>query len=471
MSKRIDQLTAHPKSIADPLPQTAELVLRDADLFSDNTRKVQLGDIRNFSVIQVTDYGAKFDHVTDDTEAIQAAIDAAAEIVAAINLTGTPAGVYVEFPATRAIISDTIQLKAGVWLRGAGPLASVGTSLWWNGVAGGTMMQDSGAAFNYRLIDGIGFKAGSNIPGTFIEISNQQDMQCMIQNCMFEICSSHAIKVNDGWYNLHLKNLRWDSIGGYAIYLTPNATQNACNFSLERFVCDNHGEVSPGFICVDNSLTNVSSVGTMDISNGKIEINVAAWADPSGFLVVKVQAITPYQDVVDVNIRNVVFASTVSTSNVAWIVCDGALVSPCTFTLQNLVSNINAVIYGWHYNYQIPYSSRIQFAVHTTGASYTTFLDTTQRWAASFNSEPVVSLRVGADPESRMAINYLGEIYRGPGGTTAPVTYFMRGTGSPEGVIAAGKGSLYQREDGSANTSLYVKESGTAALTTGWVAK
>lgn len=43
------------------------------------------------------------------------------------------------------------------------------------------------------------------------------------------------------------------------------------------------------------------------------------------------------------------------------------------------------------------------------------------------------------------------------------------GVGSPEGVVSARIGSLYQRTDGDAATSLYVKESGTG--NTGWVAK
>lgn len=43
------------------------------------------------------------------------------------------------------------------------------------------------------------------------------------------------------------------------------------------------------------------------------------------------------------------------------------------------------------------------------------------------------------------------------------------GTGSPEGVKTAPIGSLYLRTDGGANTTLYVKQSGTG--NTGWVAK
>lgn len=43
------------------------------------------------------------------------------------------------------------------------------------------------------------------------------------------------------------------------------------------------------------------------------------------------------------------------------------------------------------------------------------------------------------------------------------------GVGSPEGVVVAQIGSIYLRLDGAASTSMYVKESGSAA--TGWIAK
>lgn len=45
----------------------------------------------------------------------------------------------------------------------------------------------------------------------------------------------------------------------------------------------------------------------------------------------------------------------------------------------------------------------------------------------------------------------------------------LSGTGSPEGVVTAPIGKLYLRQDGGANTTLYVKESGVSS--TGWIAK
>lgn len=45
----------------------------------------------------------------------------------------------------------------------------------------------------------------------------------------------------------------------------------------------------------------------------------------------------------------------------------------------------------------------------------------------------------------------------------------LSGYGTPLNVVAAKVGTTYRRLDGGANTSFYVKESGTDA--TGWVAK
>jgi hypothetical protein len=53
------------------------------------------------------------------------------------------------------------------------------------------------------------------------------------------------------------------------------------------------------------------------------------------------------------------------------------------------------------------------------------------------------------------------------GTTSGP--FVLSGTGTPEGAVTAGVGSIFMRTDGGAGTSYYVKESGTG--NTGWVAK
>ena len=71
-------------------------------------------------------------------------------------------------------------------------------------------------------------------------------------------------------------------------------------------------------------------------------------------------------------------------------------------------------------------------------------------------------LRVG--PSGVTAIN--GRINVGNQATGPRI---VGGTGSPEGIVSAPKGSLYLRSDGGPATSQYTKESGTG--NTGWVAK
>jgi len=58
------------------------------------------------------------------------------------------------------------------------------------------------------------------------------------------------------------------------------------------------------------------------------------------------------------------------------------------------------------------------------------------------------------------------DIRLGSGGSSA---YFKIGSGSPEGVVTAPTGSIYLNLNGGANTTLYVKTSGTG--NTGWTAK
>ena len=63
----------------------------------------------------------------------------------------------------------------------------------------------------------------------------------------------------------------------------------------------------------------------------------------------------------------------------------------------------------------------------------------------------------------------LRELYDNVAGDTKTVRVY-KGFGTPENAVSAGIGSLFQRLDGGANTTLYVKESGVGTAT-GWVAK
>lgn len=99
------------------------------------------------------------------------------------------------------------------------------------------------------------------------------------------------------------------------------------------------------------------------------------------------------------------------------------------------------------------------------GRLYFVSFNSAQQWVMASNSyspstDNAYTLGTSAlRPSATYAVKYM---------FTATVGAFY-GTGSPEGAVAAGIGSTFQRSDGGAVTSFYVKETGTG--NTGWVAK
>lgn len=89
------------------------------------------------------------------------------------------------------------------------------------------------------------------------------------------------------------------------------------------------------------------------------------------------------------------------------------------------------------------------------------------------------SVRIGANNAVRAEFQSGGDVKistgnvviggSGKGLDFGSSVFWRTGANSPEGVVTAAVGSLYTRTNGGANTTLYVKESGTG--NTGWVAK
>lgn len=73
------------------------------------------------------------------------------------------------------------------------------------------------------------------------------------------------------------------------------------------------------------------------------------------------------------------------------------------------------------------------------------------------------------DSKTPVQADYFKSITGVNGGYYIDQIQWLSGTGTPETFVTAPIGSLYSRLDGGANTTLYVKESGTG--NTGWVAK
>ena len=94
---------------------------------------------------------------------------------------------------------------------------------------------------------------------------------------------------------------------------------------------------------------------------------------------------------------------------------------------------------------------------NVVGTSYKTY------WIAQLDAaETFVSTGIVKD-------NYRTDNIAQQDWTKFPIHYEGSGSGTPESVVVAGVGSVWYRNDGGANTSLYIKESG--ASNTGWAAK
>ena len=94
---------------------------------------------------------------------------------------------------------------------------------------------------------------------------------------------------------------------------------------------------------------------------------------------------------------------------------------------------------------------------NVVGTSYKTY------WIAQLDTaETFVSTGIVKD-------NYRTDNIAQQDWTKFPIHYEGSGSGTPESVVVAGVGSVWYRNDGGANTSLYIKESG--ASNTGWAAK
>lgn len=146
-----------------------------------------------------------------------------------------------------------------------------------------------------------------------------------------------------------------------------------------------------------------------------------------------------------------------------------------SFNAGFTAANNNNVIYS---SSNVPYKDGLVFTNNSLFANG----DATARgfkFAATGTGTATGSLNIGmitADaPDTfifRNVIGHDGEIFIREvnrvwhAGIAGP---FYRGSGSPEGVITAPVGAIYQRTDGGASTTFYVKESGTG--NTGWVAK
>lgn len=115
----------------------------------------------------------------------------------------------------------------------------------------------------------------------------------------------------------------------------------------------------------------------------------------------------------------------------------------------------------------------VQQATFGTGAVAIKLVN--HNYLGAVNTAGTQKLLIGINASDKVAIdsNSLGTVFGSTVQATkfysTTTTFWSSGSGSPEGVVTAAVGSLYTNTTGGANTTLYVKETGSS--NTGWVAK
>jgi len=245
----------------------------DFDWDDDGAIDMQLGDCNGMYITENLSG-------TDITTRLQALIDAGDACVA--SSTGAP-NIYFEPGAYT--ISDTIDFKSSN-LIGLGN-ANNGVRIIWGGTEDVIAFSEAAsiAAGGAQLfnIKNIAF-VGTVRPRHWFYFTSSYDALANIEGCSFSGTTRHAIAAFGGWYNMHIRKVRFDGIGtddGCAVYLRGTPTQNMSSFSLKDFTYDNNSSanvIGKGVVCVDVPDSS-SSLGTLVIENARIEIAKEMYGD------------------------------------------------------------------------------------------------------------------------------------------------------------------------------------------------
>lgn len=416
-------------------------------------------------IVNVVDFGADPTGVLDSSTAVQDAIDYVVSVQAANPVPGCqPATIY--FPAGNYILSSSIDATgigsiigqsrdSVVLLCAATPAFDCGNSTSFQNIffkkqtGGNTCLQyGTGSylpqivycAFNQFTV-AIDFQGTYGITKTLVERCNFDSCTTAIQTA--GTCTTFAFKnnqCNTGTIVLDLANCFNFEITGnnFEDYTTPIVV----NIQLVRsLIAGNWFEKSaaasvtpytdntviPGFFTENNFAAN------RYISTNAPVYGVNSVVFDAGNVVFTPTNISGYA-----NGRSFSHNSTAPTAVVP------ASAYPDNFTVQTQNAVASATSVGGDFIFRAGAGSN--------GQRY-----------GSFRPYADINGYLG-DASYRWERIYAQEVRPGAG-----TVIWTSGSGSPEGAVTAPVGSLYTRTDGGANTTLYVKESGTG--NTGWAAK
>lgn len=226
----------------------------------------------------VTEFGARLDGVTDDSDAVEAAIEAAQEHYVYLgDHKGRATVPEIVFPPGECLVTRTLFWKS-CSLVGLDP--AISSRILWGGPDGGgpvlKMPRGYGGGGWVGRLEGISFEPAdpARQPGSWLVMEEAIDKFLLLRRVRFRNCRSDAIRLTRGWINLHWEHLRWDYTSGYAIRAEAYRGQHLSSFRIENFTYDHSVEDSPceGFLLIDNKF-NQTNLGTLSIGGARLEIN------------------------------------------------------------------------------------------------------------------------------------------------------------------------------------------------------
>lgn len=237
----------------------------------------------NDNDLSVTDFGAVGDGITDDTTAVQAAIDYAETL--AITPQGTPT---VFFPSGRYKI-NTIQVKKAS-IRGEGP---VGCTLVWGGAANGTMVQWE--AMFRKSFSGFRFDSGDNSPKIWFDATwtSEDSIAPKLDwgHKIFSLFFTQTANVTDACHmnlpkiiNFYMRDMRFQA-APHLIRIAQETSASANRvFSMQDWTTD-FNQLDAGGV---KSLFKVDIQGsgslTLSLRNARIETRHNAMGDPKAIV-------------------------------------------------------------------------------------------------------------------------------------------------------------------------------------------
>ena len=219
-------------------------------------------------------FGAKGDGITDDTQAIQNALNYIRDTQGYGSLLLGKGGLYK--------ISDTLYVPSTVSIRGAdGGKEEAKPTITWYGASGKNMIEVGDTSLSNNLhenpfknfnLRGKGRNA-DNYAKNGIVFKQRCDLGSYIQDMSIHLFEEYGIVYERGGLNVHCRNFRVDNIGKYAIKWCLRGTDY---LSIDGFTCDgNRVDINKtgGVFELDIINSQGSDRLNFSISNSKIEIN------------------------------------------------------------------------------------------------------------------------------------------------------------------------------------------------------